>query len=246
MGITSDNQPQVKSEGEPSETPREEPARAFDGPGNGSVTVRSRGVTVHCITIIGQIEGHYMLGSGTKTTKYEHLIPQLFSVDEDDSIGGVLIVLNTAGGDVEAGLALSELIASMRKPTASLVIGGGHSIGVPLAVSADRSFIVPSATMTLHPVRINGLVLGAPQAYNYLNRMQDRIVRFIASHSRVPEDQLRKFMLNTDEIATDLGTVLNGCEAVEAGLIDEVGGIARACDWLTAQCGPHIDKSRPV
>ncbi len=226
---------------EPSGQQRDDSSLPLEGPSEGSVTVRSRGVTVHCITIIGQIEGHYLLGSGTKSTKYEHLIPQLFAVDEDDKVGGVLIILNTAGGDVEAGLALSELIASMRKPTASLVIGGGHSIGVPLAVSADRSFIVPSATMTLHPVRINGLVLGAPQAYDYLNKMQDRIVRFISSHSRVPEDRLRSYLLKTDEIATDLGTVLNGCEAVEAGLIDEVGGISRACDWLTAQC--RVDKS---
>lgn len=215
------------------------------GPGcDGSVTVRSRGVNIHCITIIGQIEGHYILGSGTKTTKYEHLIPQLFAVDEDDKIGGVLIILNTQGGDVEAGLALSELIASMRKPTASLVIGGGHSIGVPLAVSADRSFIVPSATMTLHPVRINGLVLGAQQAYDYLNKMQERIIRFIAEHSRVSAEKLREYMFKTDEIATDLGTVLNGYDAVQTGLIDEVGGISRACDWLTEEARKgRVDKN---
>jgi Protease subunit of ATP-dependent Clp proteases len=237
-----DEQP-GKSENE-EQVQRDETPRAYDGPTEGSVTVRSRGVNVHCITIIGQIEGHYIIGTGTKTTKYEHMIPQLFSVDEDDSIGGVLVVLNTAGGDVEAGLALAELIASMRKPTASLVIGGGHSIGVPLAVSADRSFIVPSATMTLHPVRINGLVLGAPQAYDYLNKMQDRIVRFIATHSHVSEEKLREYMLETDKLATDLGTVLNGFEAVEAGLIDEIGGIAHACDWLTEQCAARrIDKS---
>lgn len=211
---------------------------------DGSVTVRSRGVAIHCITIIGQIEGHYMLGSGTKTTKYEHLIPQLFAVDEDDRIGGVLIILNTQGGDVEAGLALSELIASMRKPTASLVIGGGHSIGVPLAVSANRSFIVPSATMTLHPVRINGLVLGAQQAYDYLNKMQERIIRFISDHSRVSPKKLRELMFETDEIATDLGTVLNGYEAVEIGLIDEIGGISRACDWLTEEARKRaVDKN---
>lgn len=211
---------------------------------DGSVTVRSRGVAIHCITIIGQIEGHYMLGSGTKTTKYEHLIPQLFAVDEDDRIGGVLIILNTQGGDVEAGLALSELIASMRKPTASLVIGGGHSIGVPLAVSANRSFIVPSATMTLHPVRINGLVLGAQQAYDYLNKMQERIIRFISDHSRVSPEKLRELMFETDEIATDLGTVLNGYEAVEIGLIDEIGGISRACDWLTEEARKRaVDKN---
>ena len=212
---------------------------------DGSVTVRSRAVAVHSITIIGQIEGHYMLGSGTKTTKYEHLIPLLFAVDEDEKIGGVLIILNTQGGDVEAGLALSELIASMRKPTASLVIGGGHSIGVPLAVSADRSFIVPSATMTLHPVRINGLVLGAQQAYDYLNKMQERIIRFISEHSGVSAEKLREFMFKTDEIATDLGTVLNGYEAVEVGLIDEIGGIARACDWLTEQARKaEVDKNQ--
>lgn len=187
---------------------------------------------IKCVPIIGQVEGHYILGEGQKTTKYEQLIPLFAEAEEDDSLGGLLIILNTVGGDVEAGLALSELIASMKKPTVSLVLGGGHSIGVPLAVSARRSFIVPTATMTVHPVRINGLVLGAPQSFDYLTRMQNRIIDFITSHSRCEADAVRRLMLNTDEIATDMGSVLEGKDAVEVGLIDELGGMSRAMECL--------------
>ena len=187
---------------------------------------------IYCLSIIGQIEGHYVLDSNQKTTKYDHIIPQLISLEEDKKITGILFVLNTLGGDVEAGLAIAELISSMSTPTASIVLGGGHSIGVPLAVSADRSFIVPSATMTLHPVRTSGLVLGVPQAFDYLKKMQDRIIRFITSHSGVNEGYLREAMNRTDILVNDIGSILDGNAAVECGLIDEVGGIKEAISYL--------------
>ena len=201
----------------------------------GGVISQSAGETIHCLTIIGQIEGHYLLGEGQKVTKYEHLIPLLVSIEESDEIDGLLLVLNTMGGDVEAGLALSEMIASMQKPTVSLVLGGGHSIGVPLAVSAKTSFIVPSATMTIHPVRISGTVLGVPQTYYYFERMQDRIIRFITAHSAVTEQKFREMLLCTDQIATDVGSVIDGYEAVDCGLIDHTGGLSDAIDALRQQ-----------
>ncbi len=194
----------------------------------GSTETGRAGERIHCLSIIGQIEGHYLLGSEQKTTKYEHLIPLLVSVEENPDVKGLLVVLNTMGGDVEAGLALSELIASMKKPTVSLVLGGGHSIGVPLAVSAKRSFIVPSATMTIHPVRTSGLVLGVPQSFRALRDMQARISDFICRHSRISAERLEEFMMRPDEMATDVGSVLDGNEAVACGLIDEVGGLAEA------------------
>lgn len=197
-----------------------------------AVTTESDGKRLYCMTIIGQIEGHYLLPTDQKATKYEQIIPLLVSVEEDDEIDGLIIILNTVGGDVEAGLAISEMIASMSKPTVSLVLGGGHSIGVPLAVSAKKSFIVPSATMTVHPVRTTGLVVSAPQTYNYFNRMQDRILKFVCDHSNVEMDRLRKMMLAKDELATDMGTVLEGKEAVDCGLIDEVGGLSEAINAL--------------
>lgn len=197
-----------------------------------SVTTRGNGMTLHCITIIGQIEGHYILQNGQKATKYEQIIPQLVSIEEDPEIDGLLIILNTVGGDVEAGLAISEMIASMTKPTVSIVLGGGHSIGVPLAVSAKRSFIVPSATMTVHPVRTTGLVVSAPQTYYYFKRMQDRILKFIQDHSNISVESLQKMMLATDELATDMGTVLEGEEAVKCGLIGSVGGLSDAIRTL--------------
>lgn len=187
---------------------------------------------LHCLTIIGQVEGHYILGEREKTTKYEHVIPLLVSIEESEEIDGLLIILNTMGGDVEAGLAIAEMIASMKKPTVSLVIGGGHSIGVPLAVAAQKSFIVPSATMTVHPVRINGTVIGARQTYNYLRDMQSRIVKFIVSHSLVDEDTLTELMTRPDEMATDIGSILDGGEAVKIGLIDRVGGLSDAISEL--------------
>lgn len=182
----------------------------------------------HCITLVGQIEGHYSMGEGQKATKYETILPELVEINTDRSISGILILLNTVGGDVEAGLAIAEMIASMDKPTVSLVLGGGHSIGVPLAVSADRSFIVPSATMTVHPVRINGTVIGAPQTFYYFNRMQDRILNFVSGHSKISSERLRELMMKTDEIATDIGSIIDGRQAVEEGIIDEVGGLSDA------------------
>lgn len=191
----------------------------------GSVTADNK---IQCLTVIGQIEGHYILSDNQKATKYEHLIPMLVSIEQNDEVEGVLIILNTMGGDVEAGLALAEMIASMKKPTVSLVLGGGHSIGVPLAVAAKRSFIVPSATMTLHPVRISGVVIGAPQTYRYFRDMQDRIVDFICRNSRIEKQRLTELMMTPDELSTDIGTIVDGREAVSLGLIDEVGGLDRA------------------
>ena len=198
----------------------------------GSVDLCNESESFYCMSIIGQIEGHYSQDSNQKTTKYDHLLPLLVGLEESDKIDGIIILLNTLGGDVEAGLAIAELIASMSKPTVSLVLGGGHSIGVPLAVSADRSFIVPSATMTIHPVRTNGLILGVPQAFDYLSKMQDRIVNFITGHSSVNEEYLRSLMSRTDVLANDIGSILDGYEACKCGLIDEVGGIKDALDYL--------------
>ncbi len=194
----------------------------------GSILTKNSRESFYCISIIGQVEGHYILEGNQKATRYDHLIPLLVSLEESDDVDGVLIILNTMGGDVEAGLALAELISTMSKPTVSLVLGGGHSIGVPLAVSARRSFIVPSATMTVHPVRTSGLVIGVPQSFDYLQKMQDRIVNFIVAHSGIEEYLLRSFLNETQEMANDIGTVLNGNEAVECGLIDRVGGLSDA------------------
>ena len=186
----------------------------------------------YCLSIIGQVEGHYSLQDGQKSTKYDHILPLLLELEENPKVNGIIILINTLGGDVEAGLAMAEMIASLTKPTASIVLGGGHSIGVPLAVSADRSFIVPSATMTIHPVRTSGVVLGVPQAFDYLEKMQDRIVNFIIDHSRVSEDYFRKALSRTDVLVNDIGSILNGYEAVSCGLIDEVGGIKEALSYL--------------
>ncbi len=199
---------------------------------SGAVTVSEGGKVLHCLTIIGQIEGHYILPEENKTTKYEHVIPQLVAIEEDPLIEGLLIMLNTVGGDVEAGLAIAELIAGMKTPTVSLVLGGGHSIGVPLAVSAKRSFIVPSATMTIHPVRMNGLVLGVPQTLNYFDRMQERITRFVTANSSMKPELFTRLMMNTGELVTDMGTVLDGEKAVEYGLIDQLGGLGDAIEAL--------------
>ena len=187
---------------------------------------------IHCLTIIGQVEGHYVLPSQNKTTKYEHIIPALVAIEQDRSIEGLVIILNTVGGDVEAGLAIAELIAGMKTPTVSIVVGGGHSIGVPLAVSAKHSFIVPSATMTIHPVRMNGLVLGVPQTLSYFDRMQDRIVNFVTANSSISEEDFRNLMLKTGELAMDMGTVVDGEKAVELGLIDSLGGLSDAIECL--------------
>lgn len=191
--------------------------------------------TFYCLSIIGQIEGHYALDSTQKTTKYDHVIPLLVALEESPRVDGIIILINTLGGDVEAGLAIAEVIASLRKPTVSIVLGGGHSIGVPLAVSADKSFIVPSATMTIHPVRTNGLVLGVPQAFDYLNKMQDRIIKFITDHSGVEESTFRELITRTDVLVNDIGSLLTGKDAVECGLIDEVGGVSAALDYLKSR-----------
>lgn len=199
---------------------------------NGAVITGSSSGSIHCLSIIGQIEGHYILPEGQKATKYEHIIPLLVAIEESEDIDGLLIILNTMGGDVEAGLALSELIASMKKPTVSLVLGGGHSIGVPLATSAKLSFIVPSATMTIHPVRINGLVIGVPQTFNYFDEMQKRIIGFICGHSKAKPEKIRELMMRPDELATDVGTIIDGDEAVNYGIIDKVGGLSDAISAL--------------
>lgn len=201
---------------------------------SGGVTAGGEGSAIHCLSVIGQIEGHYLLGEGQKATKYEHLIPLLVSIEENPDVKGLLVVLNTMGGDVEAGLALAELIASMQKPTVSLVLGGGHSIGVPLAVAAKRSFIVPSATMTIHPVRTTGLVVGVPQSFRTLQEMQDRILDFICRNSRVERARLEAMMMKPDMLATDVGSIIDGKEAVACGLIDEIGGLAEALGALHA------------
>lgn len=198
----------------------------------GSITVKKNGHFIHCLTIIGQIEGHYILPSQNKTTKYEHVIPQLVAIEESPEIEGLLIILNTVGGDVEAGLAIAELLSTMITPTASLVLGGGHSIGVPLAVSCRKSFIVPSATMTVHPVRMNGLVLGVPQTLSYFEKMQDRIVNFVESNAKISADDFRALMMKTGELVMDVGTVLDGEGAVNCGLVDELGGLSDALKYL--------------
>lgn len=198
----------------------------------GSVmTDGSRG-RIYCMSIIGQVEGHSNLPSDVKTTKYEHVIPKLAEIEQDGSVDGLLLILNTVGGDVEAGLAIAELIASMKTPTVSIVLGGGHSIGVPLAVSAKRSFIVPSATMTIHPIRTSGTVIGVYQMFDYLNKVQERVIGFVTKHAKITADRLRGIMLETDEIANDIGTILFGEEAVRCGLIDGVGGLSEALDAL--------------
>ena len=202
----------------------------------GLTAIENSEESFYCLSIIGQIEGHFILDNSQKATKYDHILPLLVALEENENVDGILILLNTLGGDVEAGLAISELIASMSKPTASIVLGGGHSIGVPLAVSAKRSFIVPSATMTIHPVRTNGTTLGVPQAFDYLEKMQDRIINFVTSHSHVKEDVFRKLMNRTDILVNDIGSILNGFEACECGLIDEVGGISEALDYLRRTC----------
>ncbi|CAB3392336.1 MULTISPECIES: ClpP family protease [Kyrpidia] len=187
---------------------------------------------LYCITIIGQIEGHIVLPPQNKTTKYEHVIPQLVAAEQNDKVKGVLIVLNTVGGDVEAGLAIAEMIATLTKPTVTLVLGGGHSIGVPIAVAGQYSFIAESATMTIHPIRLTGMVIGAPASWEYLERMQERVVRFVVDHSKISEAQFRELMMKTGELARDIGTTVVGKDAVRYGLIDEIGGIGRALGKL--------------
>ncbi len=198
----------------------------------GSVMVNRNGRVIHCMTIVGQIEGHYLLPSGSKATKYEHVIPQLVSVEEDSRISGLLLLLNTCGGDVEAGLAIAEVIAGMKKPVVSIVLGGGHSIGIPLAVSSKLSFIAKSASMTVHPVRTTGLTVGAPQTFEYFRKMQDRITTFVSDNSNISKDRYNELVFNTGELVMDIGTILEGKEAVDEGLIDRVGSLSDALDAI--------------
>lgn len=198
----------------------------------GSSLIHSKRGAVHVLTIVGQIEGHQVLPPSSKSTKYEHVMPLLALVEESDEVDGLLVLLNTVGGDIEAGLGIAELIASMSKPTVSLVLGGGHSIGVPLAVSAKRSFIAPSAAMTIHPVRLNGLVIGVPQTFYYFERIQERITQFVTANSRMKREDFTRLMLQTGELAADVGSVIYGEEAVQLCLIDEIGGLSAALDCL--------------
>ena len=198
----------------------------------GSITTTGGRHIIHCLTIVGEIEGHVLSPTQNKTTKYEHVIPQLVAIEEDNEIEGLLIILNTVGGDVEAGLAIAELISGMKKPTVSLVLGGGHSIGVPLSVAAKKSFIVPSATMTIHPVRMTGLVLGVPQMLRHFERMQERITNFVTANSSITHNRFSELMMNIGEMVTDVGSVLDGDRAVKEGLIDSIGSLSDAIEAL--------------
>lgn len=211
----------------------------------GTPDIPQKSGAIHVITIVGQVEGHQVMGDDTKTTKYEHILPLLAAIEESEEIEALLVLLNTAGGDVEAGLGIAEMIAGMKKPTASLVLGGGHSIGVPMAVSTKKSFIATSAAMTLHPVRMTGVVIGAPQTYNYFSSMQDRIVNFITSHSNVSNEKILELMMRTDELANDIGSVIAGQEAVDYGIIDAVGSLGDALEYLHCEINKNrVDKNR--
>ena len=206
----------------------------------GSTTVRSEKGVIHCLTIVGQVEGHQLAPETSKTTKYEHVMPMLAAIEESDEIDGLIVLLNTMGGDIEAGLGIAELISGMSKPTASLVLGGGHSIGVPLAVAADKSFIAPSAAMTIHPVRLTGVVIGVPQTYNYFAKVQDRIVQFVTENSKITAKKFLEYMMQTGELANDVGSVIYGAEAVKSGLIDALGGLSDVLGYLHSR----IEKNR--
>ncbi len=203
---------------------------------DGSVTVNHKGKFIHCLTIIGQVEGHYSLPANNKSTKYEHIIPRIVEVEENPEVSGLLLILNTVGGDVEAGLAISELISGMKKPSVSLVLGGSHSIGIPLAVSAKYSYITPTAAMTVHPVRMNGTIIGVPQSVLYLKKMEDRVISFVTRNSRISAQRFKELMLNNDELVADFGTTLSGETAVSEGLIDEVGSLSDALEKLYIMC----------
>ena len=223
----------MAEEQRPADTPTEQQRLEKEQIEDMGTVWRTRGPHgIHCLTVVGQVEGHVEAPPGQKTTKYAHVIPQLVAVQEDPGIEGLLVILNTVGGDVEAGLALAELIASVAKPSATLVLGGGHSIGIPLAVSARRSFIVPTATMTIHPVRHSGMILGVPQTMRWFEQMQERITGFVASHSGIPEKRYTELMLRTGELVMDVGTVLDGRRAVREKLIDQLGGVSDALEWL--------------
>jgi ATP-dependent protease ClpP protease subunit len=198
----------------------------------GQTSIPATESNIYCMTIIGQVEGHVVLPPQNKTSKYEHIIPQLVAAEQNAKIEGILVILNTVGGDVEAGLAIAEMIATLSKPSVALVLGGGHSIGVPIAVSATTSLIVETATMTIHPIRLNGLVIGVPQTFEYLDRMQDRVIRFITSHSKASEEKIKELMFKTGDLSRDIGTSVSGPDAVKYGLIDQVGGVGNAIQEL--------------
>jgi ATP-dependent protease ClpP protease subunit len=208
----------------------------------GQTTTPTTESNIYCMTIIGQVEGHVVLPPQNKTTKYEHIIPQLVAAEQNNRVEGVLVILNTVGGDVEAGLAIAEMISTLSKPSVTLVLGGGHSIGVPIAVSANTSFIVETATMTIHPIRLNGLIIGVPQTFEYLDKMQERVLRFIINHSRIPEEKLKELMFQTGELNRDIGTSVIGPDAVRYGLIDRVGGIGDAIQELNR----HIQQRKSM
>jgi ATP-dependent protease ClpP protease subunit len=238
------NNEEVKQEKEKEESKDQNARQGDQVIDTGSVIAGDGTHLIHCLTVIGQIEGHYILPSTNKTTKYEHVIPQLVAIEEEPKIDGLLMILNTVGGDVEAGLALAELVAGMKKPTVSLVLGGGHSIGVPLAVAAKHSFIVPSATMTIHPVRMNGMLLGVPQTLEYFQRMQQRITRFVTQNSHMSAERFYELAMNTQELVMDVGTVLDGPDAVKEGLIDSLGCLSDAIDCLYKMIDEQRAKER--
>lgn len=235
-GKESDQTAEEKKEKREAEKQRDEKISEY---GQTVLNAEEPGRKIHLLSIIGEIEGHECAAQNMKTTKYEHVLPQLAAIEDDKTIGGLLVLLNTVGGDVESGLAIAEMIASLSKPTVSLVLGGGHSIGVPLAVSTDYSFIVPTGTMIVHPVRMSGMVIGAPQTYEYFRRIQDRITGFIASHSRVKKERIEEMMLKEGELTKDLGTILVGEDAVREGFIDEVGGIEAAMRKIKERMGEN-------
>lgn len=236
--MTEKDRHNTKQEGNEQEQAEEKPSSESLQPLQelGQMKLPSAESNIHAMTIVGQIEGHMILPPQNKTTKYEHIIPQLVAIEQNPKIEGLLVILNTVGGDVEAGLAIAEMLASMSKPTVSLVLGGGHSIGVPIAVAAKHSFIAETATMTIHPIRLTGLVIGVPQTYEYLDKMQERVVRFVVGNSRISTERFRELMFRTGELARDIGTVVVGKEAVNSGLIDDVGGLGAALNKLKSMC----------
>lgn len=236
--MNNDNYPEYRFE-TPNEAPNETPENKPSGIiekiqqlGQTNVPQMPQDTNIHCLTIIGQIEGHMQLPPQNKTTKYEHIIPQLAAIEQNPNIKGLLVVLNTVGGDVEAGLAISEMLSTLTKPSVSIVLGGGHSIGVPIAVSCSYSFIAETATMTIHPIRLTGLVIGVPQSFEYMDKMQERVVKFVTSHSNISEEKFKDLMFAKGNLTRDIGTNIIGKEAVKYGLIDEVGGIGKAMKKL--------------
>jgi ATP-dependent protease ClpP protease subunit len=247
--IIMDQENRFKSaEGEGQEQPKEDKPspllEKIQQLGQTNVPQLSQDSKIHCLTIVGQIEGHLQLPPQNKTTKYEHLIPQLVAIEQNPKIEGLLVILNTVGGDVEAGLAISEMLASLSKPSVSIVLGGGHSIGVPIAVSCDYSFIAETATMTIHPIRLTGLVIGVPQTFEYLDKMQERVVSFVTRHSNIPEEKFKELMFEKGNLTRDIGTNVIGTDAVEYGLIDEVGGIGQAMKKLNELIEMHKEENK--